>query len=77
MEDQRKKRRGADQDDGPDDDEVNGLVITIIYLNFEIGAHQRVFDEAVRFVGKCKARHEERRSQKSLRVLHQVESKAT
>ena len=62
MEEQRKKRKDTDQDDGPEEEEVN-----LLQDSFEssktllcLGSHKREPREAVRITGKCKARTKER-----------------
>ena len=63
MEEQRKKRKDTDQDDGPEEEEV--ILHIINRVSFEssllcLGSHKREPCETVRIAGKCKARTKER-----------------
>ena len=64
MEEQRKKRKDTDQEDGPEEEEVMLLYKSELFENSKtllcLGSHKREPCEAVRITGKCKARTKER-----------------
>ena len=67
MEEQRKKRKDTDQDDGPEEEEVVSEINIILESSktvWLLGTNKRESGEAVRITGKCKARTKERLEKK-------------